>query len=70
MRMIEYGERLKKIRVQAGLTQKEVGEACGYDGRSAESTVQHWERGRSYPPLDKLRALAKALDVSLDMLIP
>jgi len=54
----------------AGLTQKKLGLSCGYEEKSAERTVQHWEHGRSYPPIDKLRALAEALGVSVENLIP
>ena len=68
--MKEYGEMLKEQRKRAGLTQQQVGEACGYEGISAQRTVGYWESGRSYPPLDKLRVLAKALGVTLESLIP
>lgn len=65
-----YAEMLRLARKAAGLTQRQVGEACGYTGNSAERTVQHWESGRSYPPLEKIRALARALRVPLETLIP
>ena len=65
-----YAEKLKALRAQAGLTQKALGLACGYDENNADRTVRHWESGRSYPPIDKLRALAKALNVPLESLIP
>jgi transcriptional regulator with XRE-family HTH domain len=65
-----YAERLKVMRQNAGLTQRELGLACGYDDKNADRTVRHWESGRSYPPLGKIRLLAKALGVSLDAIIP
>lgn len=65
-----YAEMLRLARKAAGLTQRQVGELCGYKGNSAERTVQHWESGRSYPPLEKIRALAQALHVPLETLIP
>lgn len=67
---MSYGEMLKELRKTAGLTQRQLGEACGYTGDSAERTVRHWENNRSYPPVDKVRALAAALHVSIDTLIP
>lgn len=68
--MYPLAAQLRAARIAAGLTQRQLGEMCGYAGNSAERTVQHWESGRSMPPLDKLRALADALNVSLDYLIP
>ena len=65
-----YGDHLKMLREGLGLTQRQVGEACGYEGESAETTVRHWEKGRSYPPADKLRALAKVLQTNLNVLVP
>ena len=67
---MDYGEKIKALRKQAGLTQQQLGELCGYEGRSAEATVQHWEHNRQMPPIDKLRALAQALQVALDAIIP
>ena len=68
--MYPLAAQLRTARVAAGLTQRQLGEMCGYTGNSAERTVQHWESGRSAPPIDKLRALANALHVTLDYLIP
>lgn len=66
----EYGELLRSIRKTAGLTQKEVGMACGYDEINADRMVRGWEAGKSLPTLMRLRALAKALHCSLDKIIP
>ena len=65
-----FGEMIKAARMAAGLTQQKLGELCGYTGRSAEVTVQEWEHNRRPVPLDKLRVLAQALNISLDSLIP
>lgn len=65
-----YGEKLRALRQAAGLTQLKLGMACGYDDKNADRQVRHWESGRSYPPIDKLRLLAAALKVPLDTLIP
>lgn len=64
------GEIIKKYRTTAGLTQRQLGEACGYEGRSGEVTVQHWEHNRQEPPISKLRLLAQALHITLEQLIP
>ena len=64
------GEKIKTARKTAGLTQKQLGLACGYVESSAERIVQHWEHDSCAPPLDKIRPLATALKVSIDYLIP
>ena len=61
---------IKAARITAGMTQKELGEHMGYIGRSAEVTVQRWENGTRPVPLEKIRALANALNLTLDDLIP
>lgn len=63
-------EHIRASRKAAGLTQRQLGEACGYEGRSAEVVVQEWERGVRPIPIERLRRLAAALDVPLDSLIP
>ena len=65
-----YGEKIKAMRVAAGFTQQKLGELCGYEGRGAEGAVQGWEHDRNRPPIDKLRALAEALKVTLDDVVP
>lgn len=52
------------------LTQRQLGEACGYEGRSAETVVQNWEYGKQPVPLDKIRILAATLQIPIDSLIP
>jgi transcriptional regulator with XRE-family HTH domain len=65
-----YGEKIKAMRVAAGLTQQKLGELCGYTGRSAEVAVQCWEHSRQMPRLEIARALAEALKVTLDDVVP
>ena len=64
------GSIIKTARKKAGLTQKKLGLLCGYGESSAERTVQFWEHDIQNPPLDKLRKLAEALNISLEELIP
>lgn len=64
------GEKIKTARKTVGLTQKQLGLACGYIESSAERIVQKWEHSSCAPPLDKIRTLATALKVSIDYLIP
>lgn len=65
-----FGSYIRECRIAAGLTQKQLGEACGYTGESAEVSVRKWESDKTPVPLDRLRRLAAALNVSLDSLIP
>lgn len=70
MMTTRFGDYIRECRIAAGLTQKQLGEACGYEGRSAMTTIQNWETDKQPVPLDRLRRLAVALNVSLDSLIP
>lgn len=70
MMTTRFGDYIRECRIAAGLTQQQLGEACGYEGRSAAMTVQKWEHEKNPVPLDRLRRLAVALNVSLDSLIP
>ncbi len=59
------GNRIRKIRTEAGLTQKEVAAAVGV----TEQAISKWEADLGRPSLLKSPALAKALGVSLDCLL-
>lgn len=61
---------VKAARTRCGYTQKELGEKMGYEGRSAEVAVQQWESGRRPVPLEKIRPLAAALNITVDDLVP
>lgn len=61
---------IKAARIRSGMTQQELGEKLGYEGDSAQVTVRRWESGARPVPLDKIRPLAAALNLTLDDLIP
>ena len=63
-------ETIKAARLKAGLTQQALGEALGYEGTSADSTVRRWEAGSRPVPIEKIRKLAELLQITLDSLIP
>jgi transcriptional regulator with XRE-family HTH domain len=67
---IEYGYKLRSMRLAAGITQEALGLACGFTGLTAQRIVQHWEHGRQLPGIDKLRPLATALQVPLNQVVP
>lgn len=59
-------EKLRKLRAQRGLTQREVAEIAGID----ESTVRNYELARRTPKPEHLRGLAAALEVMPESLAP
>lgn len=63
-------ETIKKARLDAGLTQQKLGELCGYTESSAMRTVQRWESGARFIPHEKLRIVARLLNLTLEDLIP
>lgn len=60
-----FGKKLKDLRMENGLTQRELGEKLGY----CNQTVSFWESGQREPDLDALVAVAKFFDVSVDYLL-
>ncbi len=63
--MKEFCERLKFLRAERGLTQKDVAKAIGV----AQSAVTFWENGKRVPNALAIIALAKFFDVSADYLL-
>jgi transcriptional regulator with XRE-family HTH domain len=53
---------LRRARVEAGLTQRQVGDCIGV----AQSDVSNYERGRSQPARRRLVALAELLGLDID----
>ena len=63
--MMEFGEKVKKIREEKGMTQQTMAEHL-YVTRQA---VSRWECGARYPDLLTAKKISKILDVSLDELL-
>ena len=61
---MEFKERIRILRREAGLTQKELAAAIGVTDR----TYQNYEAGASVPPAAVLARLAATFDVSMDLL--
>lgn len=59
------GMRLRVIREHRRLGQPEVRALVGV----AASTYSHWETGKTYPTIDQLVTLCRALNVSADVLL-
>lgn len=62
---MEFSERLKDLRRQAGLTQVEVAEKLGISQQAYAS----WERGIKRPTQENLVKIAQILNVSVDYLV-
>lgn len=56
-----FGERLKRLRQQRGMTQEQLAEAS----KLSVDFVSQIERGVSAPSFESLERLAKALDVAV-----
>jgi len=62
---IILGQRLKELRLEKGLTQKEIAEKLGLNS----VTYLHYEKGQREPPLSLLADMAAFFEVSVDYLL-
>lgn len=58
-----FGQRLRQVRLERGLTQKKVGVAAGLDPKVASARMAQYERGTHTPPFETAERLARALRV-------
>lgn len=63
--MRHFAERLRQLRLAAGLTQEQLGFAV----EVTKSSVSAWENGRETPSFRSLPLLKEALGCSLDVLL-
>ena len=62
---MEFNEKLKSIRKERGMTQKDVYELL----KISPNGYASWEQGRTEPDIATLKKLCKILNVSADYLI-
>ncbi len=62
--MFNFGERLRQIRRERGLTQKQFAEKIG----STERGIQHYERGDREPAFRVILAILDNIDVDANYL--
>lgn len=62
---MNFGQKLRKLRIQKGLTQQQLAERLGYKTNSYISDV---ESGHFIPSREKLKKIAKALGVPFRVL--
>ncbi|MBQ8292107.1 MAG: helix-turn-helix transcriptional regulator [Clostridia bacterium] len=62
MKENEFGKKLRELRAERGLSQKELGALFNV----CNQTVSFWETGSREPDLDTLKKLAEFFDISSD----
>lgn len=60
---MEIGERIRRIRMKRGMTQKELGLALGFPENSADVRIAQYESGKRKPKEDVILQLAAVLRV-------
>ena len=63
--LMDFKTRLKELRLEKGLSQKQLGEIIG----ASYSAVGYWETGINEPKISYVIALCKFFDVSADYLL-
>lgn len=63
--MTYFTDKLKELRKEKKLTQKEIAEQIGIK----QNSYSDWENGKTEPSLEKLIVLADFFEVSLDWLV-
>lgn len=63
--MTQIGKRIRARRTELGLYQEQLAARAGV----AQADISEWELGKRMPNVLNSRALARALDVSLDELV-
>jgi transcriptional regulator with XRE-family HTH domain len=64
--MINFGERIKKVREIIGLDQKAFGVSIGVAGRD---TISRWERGLGFPSANILANMRQKYRINIDWLL-
>ena len=60
---------IREKRHELGLTQRKLGELCGYKGAKAQVYVARWEGNIKRVPWKKLLKVAKALGITVDEIL-
>lgn len=63
--MKELGEKIKELRTERGLSQKQLADKIGV----ATNTISQYESGKSKTSIDVLASLAIELDTTTDFLL-
>ena len=60
--MIKIGEKIKQLRLEAGLSQMQLGKLIDV----SQKAVDYWERSVNEPKASYIIALVKVFDISFD----
>ena len=63
--MNELGNNIVKLRQQKNMTQRQIAEKLNY----TEQTISNWERGKSFPDVESIKALCKIFNCTTDQLL-
>lgn len=63
--MVNFGDKIKKLRIERNLTQKQLANMTGV----AVSAISSYESGSRYPSYDVLISLARIFHISIDYLL-
>ena len=63
--MSDIPNRLKKLRTDKGLTQKQLADSLNV----SQNAVYNWENGKREPNLDTMKKIAKVFDIALYILL-
>nr|DAU38991.1 MAG TPA: helix-turn-helix domain protein [Herelleviridae sp.] len=63
---MDTGELIRNLRIKKGMTQRQLGQACGID----EANIRKYESGRQNPKYETIQKIAAALGVNTLELFP
>lgn len=63
--MAATGKKIRDLRVKAGMTIKDIQDACGVTATS----VCNWQKGKAIPTVDNLVILAQIWNIKIDDMI-
>lgn len=67
--MNTFGERLKNLRIEKHMTQKQLAKKLGITNMAVCYAVCYYERDKRNPSLEALRNICKCFNVSSDYLL-
>lgn len=65
MTEIRIGEKIRRLRIQKGMSQARLGEALSM----SQDTISLWETGKSLPDIETLVRICAIFDVTSDYLL-
>jgi transcriptional regulator with XRE-family HTH domain len=63
------GERIRNAREDRGLSQTQLAEECGWDGKAGQTRISHYEHNKREPTLSDLSLIASKLGVNVQALV-